>query len=213
MSYALASGAPTAAIWQSLFNLYVELGTVAGVVVIAWLMYYLVKYRARSSMTAKIEAKEETWKGAVATLAVTGTVLFIVQFQTFASFGLEVPPAQALTNGLRINVVGRQWSWTFVYPNGHSSGNLTVPAGQDVVLNVTSRDVTHSIFIPSLDVGIDATPGKNNMLWFNQPQTGTYIIRCRELCGIGHAGMFTKLVVLTPSDYQTWYAKLGATKA
>ena len=58
MSYALASAAPTAAIWQSLFNLYVELGTVAGVVVIAWLMYYLVKYRARSSMAAKVEAKD-----------------------------------------------------------------------------------------------------------------------------------------------------------
>src|SRR5713226_5559526 len=140
MLYALVSQAPTTAIWQSLFNLYVELGTVAGVVVIAWLMYYLVKYRARGSMTAKIDAKEETWKGAVATLAVTGTVLFIVEFQTFASFGLEVPPAQALTNGLHINVVGRQWSWTFTYPNGYSAGNLTVPAGQDVVLTVTSKD-------------------------------------------------------------------------
>src|SRR3989442_14236108 len=149
MLYALASAAPTAATWQSLLNLYVELGTVAGVVVIAWLMYYLVKYRARSSMAAKIEAKEETWKGAVATLAVTGTVLFIVQFQTFASFGLIVPPAQALSNGLRITVVGRQWLWNFSYPNGFSLiQNLTVPTDQYVVLNVTSRDVTHSIFIP-----------------------------------------------------------------
>jgi len=213
MLYGLASAAPTTATWQSLFNLYVELGTVAGVVVIAWLLYYLVKYRARSSMAAKVEAKEETWKGAVATLAVTGTVLFIVQFQTFASFGLIVPPPQALNSGLHINVVGRQWSWTFIYPNGYSSGNLTVPAGQDVVLNVTSRDVTHSIFIPSLAVGIDATPGRNNIIWFNQPQTGTFVIRCRELCGIGHAGMFTKLVVLTPSAYQSWYSKLGVAKA
>src|SRR5438445_13160419 len=145
MLYGLASAAPTTATWQSLFNLYVELGAVAGVVVMALLMYYLVKYRARSSMAAKVEAKEETWKGAVATLAVTGTVLFIVQFQTFASFGLEVPPAQALTNGLRINVVGRQWSWTFIYPNGHSSGNLTVPAGQDVVLTVTSKEDRKSV--------------------------------------------------------------------
>jgi len=124
-----------------------------------------------------------------------------------------VPPHQALTSGLHISVVGRQWSWTFIYPNGYSSGNLTVPAGQDVVLNVTSRDVTHSIFIPSLAVGIDATPGRNNVIWFNQPQTGTFVIRCRELCGIGHAGMFTKLVVLTPSAYQSWYSKLGVAKA
>jgi len=214
MLYALASAAPTAATWQSLLNLYVELGTVAGVVVIAWLMYYLVKYRARSSMAAKVEAKEETWKGAVATLAVTGTVLFVVQFQTFASFGLIVPPHQALTSGLRIAVVGRQWSWTFVYPNGYASvNNLTVPAGRDIVFNVTSRDVTHSIFIPSLAVGIDATAGRNNTMWFNQPQTGVYIIRCRELCGIGHAGMFAKLTVVDPAKFNAWYSKLGGAPA
>ncbi len=214
MLYALASEAPTAATWQSLFNLYVELGTVAGVVVIAWLLYYLVKYRARSSMAAKVEAKEETWKGAMATLAITGTLLIIVEVQTFASFGVVVPPPQALTSGLQIEVVGRQWSWTFVYPNGYSSvGNLTVPAGRDVVFSVTSRDVTHSIFIPSLDVGIDATPGKNNSMWFNQPQTGVFIIRCRELCGIGHVGMIAKLTVVDPSAYNAWYSKLGATQA
>ncbi len=213
MFYALASEAPTTAIWQSLFTLYVELGTAAGVVVIALLVYYLMKYRERPSMAARVEAKEETWKGAVATLAITGTILFIVEFQTFNSFGLVVPSPQAITNGLHISVVGRQWSWTFVYPNGHSQGNLTVPAGQDVVLTVTSIDVTHSIFIPSLAVGIDATPGKNNTFWFNQPQTGVYIIRCRELCGFGHAGMYTQLVVVTPAAYQAWYSKLGGAPA
>src|SRR5438445_10726940 len=196
MFYGLASEAPTAATWQSLFNLYVELGTVAGVVVIAWLLYYLVKYRARSSMAAKVEAKEETWKGAVATLAVTGTVSAIVQFQTVASFGLIVPPPQALASGLHIAVVGRQWSWTFVYPNGYASvNNLTVPAGRDIVFNVTSRDVTHSIFIPSLAVGIDATAGRHNTMGFHQPQTGVHTSRCGELCGLGHAGMLAKLPV------------------
>src|SRR5438876_10244876 len=164
-------------------------------------------------MAAKVAAKEETWKGAVATLAVTGTVLFIVQFQTFASFGLIVPPPQALTSGLHISVVGRQWSWTFIYPNGYSSGNLTVPAGQDVVLNVTSRDVTHSIFIPSLAVGIDATPGRYNTMWFNATQTGVYIIRCRELCGVGHFTMFAKLTVVDPAKYDAWYSRLGGAPA
>ncbi len=91
--------------------------------------------------------------------------------------------------------------------------NLTVPAGRDIVFNVTSRDVTHSIFIPSLAVGIDATAGRNNTMWFNQPQTGVYIIRCRELCGIGHAGMFAKLTVVDPAKFNAWYSTLGGAPA
>ncbi len=214
MFYAVSTVAPTAATWQSLFNLYTALGTAAGVVVIAWLMYYLLKYRERGSLTAKVEAKEETWRGAAATLAVTGTLLFIVAFQTFSSFGLIVPPPQAVSNGLHIRVVGHQWSWTFIYPNGAVvEANLTVPAGRDVVLNVTSRDVTHSIFIASLDVGIDATPGKYNIMWFNEPQAGVYTIRCRELCGVGHAFMIAKLTVVDPAAYNAWYSKLGGAQA
>jgi len=212
MLFALSAEAPTTAIWQSLFNLYTVLGTAAGAVVIAWLLYVLVKYRAGSSISAKVEAKEETWKGAVATLAITGTVLFIVAFQTFSSFALISPPPQALKNGLEIKVIGHQWSWTFVYPNGATvEANLTVPSGKDVVLNVTSRDVTHSIFIAALDAGIDAQPGKNNLMWFNEPQTGVYTIRCRELCGVGHVGMIAKLTVVPPEAFNAWYAKLGGT--
>jgi len=210
MFYAVLAEPPTAATWQSLFNLYTAFGTVAGVLVIAWLMFILLKYRDRSSLTAKVEAKEETWRGAAATLAVTGTVLVIVAFQTFSSFSLIVPPPQAVTNGVHIRVIGHQWSWTFVYPNGAVvEANLTVPAGRDVVLNVTSRDVTHSIFIASLDVGIDAQPGKYNIMWFNEPRAGVYTIRCRELCGVGHAFMIAKLTVVNPAAYNAWYSKLG----
>jgi cytochrome c oxidase subunit 2 len=199
---------PTQATWQSLYSWYLYLGTAAGVIVMGWLLYNVVRYRAKGdSLTPRREHKEETWKGALVTVAISGTLLFLVEFQTFSSVGLMVPPQTP--NALHIGVIGRQWSWTFVYPNGARRGNLTVPVNTVVILNITSVDVDHSFFIPAFSVGIDAIPGRTNTLWFTATQPGSYIIRCKELCGIGHAIMTAFVVALQQSNYQSFYSQLG----
>jgi cytochrome c oxidase subunit 2 len=63
---------------------------------------------------------------------------------------------------------------------------------------------------PALDVAKDAQPGIYTQLWFNATQTGVFPIQCRQLCGVGHALMLSKLVVVSASDYQKWYAALPA---
>src|SRR5438309_1559353 len=64
------------------------------------------------------------------------------------------PPQQT------IQVTGIQWAWSFKYPNGRtSSTRLTIPVGQVVRLQVTSRDVLHSFWVPRLVVQIYAKPG------------------------------------------------------
>jgi cytochrome c oxidase subunit 2 len=138
---------------------------------------------------------------------VTGGVLAFVEYQTFASVSLiTIPDAP---NALHINVVGRQFSWSFTYPNGYIDfSNFTVPAGQIIILNITSADVTHGFYIPALSVGKDAQPGITTQMWFNATQTGVYPIQCRQLCGAGHALMLSKLVVESPADYQKWYSAL-----
>ena len=202
---------PTVAIWTTLQNYYLFFGAAASVIVIGYMVYMIVKNRERPGRKAPAFHEEPgdwgNWKGIVLLLCVTGGVLAFVEYQTFASANLIAMPNDA--NALQVSVVGRQFSWSFTYPNGYTDfQNLTVPANQVVFLNITSADVTHGLYIPALDVAKDAQPGITTQLWFNATQTGTFPIQCRQLCGVGHALMLSKLVVVSPADYSKWYSAL-----
>ena len=203
---------PTVEIWDSLFNLYNVLGSIAAVLVISYLVFNILRNRRKVDLTKPIDHRGEegvNWKKVLFTITITSSVLFVVELQTFNSIPLIVPPQSV--DALHIGVVGQQWSWTFVYPNGvRVVGNLTVPAGKVVILNVTSTDVTHSFAITGLDVGIDANPGRYNTLWFSTSSgTSTYTIRCKELCGVGHAFMTAKVTVVDQAAFDKWYQSLG----
>lgn len=214
-SVPLAATPPTVAIYSALQSYYIFLGTAAGVIVGIYMVYNIIKNRERPGRQAPAFHHEEgdwgNWKGVVLLLCVTGSVLTFVEYQTFASANLVALPNDP---NMTIGVTGRQYSWSFTYPNGYTDyQNLTVPINQIIILNITSADVTHGFFVPALDVGKDAQPGIYNQLWFNATQPGTFTIECRQLCGPGHADMLSKLVVLPTDQYNTWYAKLPATAA
>lgn len=210
----LATAPPTVEIWSSLFNLYNTLGAIAGVLVISYLVYNVVRYRRRDGSLRAPEdrtGEKVNWKKVLFTLTITSSVLFVVELQTFNSVPLIVPPQAS--DALHIGVIGQQWSWTFVYPNGNRLvGNLTVPAGRVVILNITSTDVTHSFAITGLAVAKDANVGKYNSLWFMVPEANsTYVIRCKELCGVGHAFMTAKMTVVDQSTFDKWIQSEGST--
>jgi cytochrome c oxidase subunit II len=201
---------PTVQIFTTLQNYYLILGGAAAIIAIGYMVAMIVKNRERPgrAVPAFHEEKGEwgNWKGILMLLCVTGTVLTFVEYETFASANLVALPSDP---GVNVGVLGRQFSWSYVYPNGYTDfQNLTVPQNQIIILNITSADVTHGFFIPALDVGKDAQPGIYNQVWFNATQTGVYTIQCRQLCGVGHALMISKLVVLPDQQYQTWYSKL-----
>ena len=53
----------------------------------------------------------------------------------------------------RIEAIGRQWTWTFRYPDHGATetrGVLHMPAGAPVDILVSSRDVIHAFWIPRL---------------------------------------------------------------
>lgn len=121
---------------------------------------------------------------------------WVVGFRQFVQ--LESPP----TDALPIQVVGKQWMWSFAYPNGRSSkGVLYVPAARPVRLLMTSRDVIHSFYVPEFRVKKDVIPGRTTELWFEAKEPGTYGVLCAEYCGEGHSTMRASVVALTEPDY------------
>jgi cytochrome c oxidase subunit II len=110
---------------------------------------------------------------------------------------------------LNIQVIGQQWEWTFRYPSygGFETRQLALPVNQLVEFHVTSLDVTHSFWAYRLGVKADAVPGVDNIAFVTARKTGSFTIRCAELCGLWHGHMYRTGHVMTRSDFNAWVAQ------
>lgn len=106
---------------------------------------------------------------------------------------------------LVVNVTGMQFAWLFNYPGSDvSAGELHVPVGTDVQLNLSATDVIHSFWVPQFRLKQDAIPGIPTELRFVATRPGTYPVVCAELCGGYHGSMRTQVIVETPQEFESW---------
>ena len=106
---------------------------------------------------------------------------------------------------LTINVSGMQYAWLFTYPdNDVTTGELHLPIGKTVEINMTASDVIHAFWIPEFRVKQDAIPGRQTNLRFTPRKAGDYQLICAELCGPYHGVMKSQVVVETQAAFDSW---------
>ncbi len=107
---------------------------------------------------------------------------------------------------LAVEVVGHQWWWEFRYPElgVATAGNLVIPVGRLVNLDVTSVDVIHSFWVPELSGKTDAIRGVINQSWLKADRAGEYFGQCAELCGVSHANMRLVVTAVSPAEFAAW---------
>ncbi|KGF72360.1 cytochrome C oxidase subunit II [Neosynechococcus sphagnicola sy1] len=119
-----------------------------------------------------------------------------------------VPRKTTLTDApqpLMVNVTGLQFAWIFNYPDsGVVSGELHVPVGRLVQLNLSASDVIHAFWVPQFRLKQDVIPGRETQLRFTPTRLGGYPVICAELCGSYHGGMKTQVLVETPDGFNDW---------
>lgn len=108
----------------------------------------------------------------------------------------------------QIDVVARQWEWSFIYRNGageslRSSNTLHIQAGRPVQLNITSADVIHGFWVPRLAGKIDAIPGHVTVLQLKADAPGLYRGLCAEFCGAAHMEMQFAVRAHTAEEFNT----------
>jgi cytochrome c oxidase subunit II len=174
------------------------------------LVVFIIRYRSRGR-GREVEGAQVHGHMRLELLWTAVPVLILVAIAAFTFYKLpgikNVPKATAAGNQLEVKVLGRQFYWEFLYPNGAVAvDTLRAPRGRVVKLDVTSPrfDVIHSWWIPALGGKIDAIPGNTNHTWFNADTAGTYHGRCAEFCGLLHAAMAAKVQVLPPAEYHQW---------
>jgi len=119
---------------------------------------------------------------------------------------------------MTIQAVGQQWVWNFQYPSESKyalsdgktylsqQAELHIPAGQKIKIELSSKDVIHSFYVPKLGGQKDAVPGRATEMWIQADRPGTYAGQCIEFCGTGHADMLITVVAQNPADYDAWLA-------
>lgn len=81
---------------------------------------------------------------------------------------------------------------------------LVIPAGEQVDLVITSRDVIHSFWIPRLNGKRDAVPGRLHTWSLEADEPGKFVGWCTEFCGLSHARMRMSAIALEPEDFNSW---------
>jgi cytochrome c oxidase subunit 2 len=118
--------------------------------------------------------------------------------------------AVAPGDAMEINVIGRQWSWQFQYPDGSVTNNeLHVPINKAVKLTMTSDDVLHDLFFPEMRVKHDVVPGRYTQIWFTPNVAGKFTLTCAEYCGKDHSNMKGTLVVESEEEFLKFVATGG----
>ena len=119
-----------------------------------------------------------------------------------------ISPTGAGAAAVQVDVSAMQFAFIFRYPeSGIISGELHVPVGQAVALNMEAKDVIHAFWVPQFRLKQDVIPGQPTLLSFTATKAGRYPIICAELCGPYHGGMRSTVVVEDPDDYSAWVSK------
>lgn len=72
---------------------------------------------------------------------------------------------------------------------------VRVPAHRPVRFRLTSSDVVHGFQIVGTNGNTMVVPGYVSQFTTTFDQPGEYLLVCNEYCGLGHHGMYGKLIV------------------
>src|SRR5690606_12848505 len=134
---------------------------------------------------------------------------------------------------MTIKVIGRQWYWTYEYPDHGNfafdsnmipedqiqpgqlrllevDNRIVLPVDTNVRILVTASDVLHSFAVPAFGIKKDAVPGRINETWVRVDREGVYYGQCSELCGVNHAYMPIAVEVVSKERFAEWVEKAQA---
>lgn len=202
--------------------------TLLVLVLLAWC---IVRFRASAnpvpSRTSHNTLIEVIWTVVPALLLV---VIFV------PSLNLIYEQSNYTHRYMTVKVTGHQWYWEYDYPaakgvdftsypipdNQIKPGQiarlsadhpLVLPANEKIVFKITSADVLHSFFIPSLGVQRYAIPGQYWHQWTKIDAPGIYYGECNQICGMNHDNMPIEIVALPLKQFKAWLAEAKADAA
>lgn len=145
------------------------------------------------------------WAGTVATV-------LVISLLTVASHLTTRQISRAGGDPVIIQVRGYQWWWQVTYPGRDgavavvTANEIHMPVGRPVRLELSSADVIHSFWVPSLTGKQDMIPGRDNTLTVTAERPAVLRGQCAEFCGLQHAHMALVMVAEPAAEFDAWLA-------
>jgi len=208
----------TTGFWvDRLFFIALSLTGAAFLLVAGILVWCLLRYRERPGHQASYTHGDSP----LARWLTIGFAVFIffaidlnLAFHDHKAWGRTWGSPPDPKEALRIQIMPEQFAWNIRYagPDGvfrtaddvTTLNQLYVPVHRPVIVQLSSKDVIHSFFLPNLRIKMDAVPGLVTSLYFQATKPGTYDIACAEHCGFGHYRMRGLLTVEPEEEFETW---------
>jgi cytochrome c oxidase subunit 2 len=111
-----------------------------------------------------------------------------------------------------VAVLGEQWWWRITYSGPArslfaSANEIRIPVGRDVIFTLSSADVIHSFWVPSLGGKVDMIPGRQTRLRVHATRPGIFRGPCAEYCGGPHALMVLQVTAMPAGDFDAWLTR------
>jgi len=203
--YALAPAGPQAARLAHVFWVFFAVALVVYLVVVALLLLGVLRPGA-AAVDEPARLRLVAVGGVLTAFTLIGLLVVSVRG------GHELNPMRGAKDVLTVQVIGRQWWWELHYPGTApdqevvTANELHVPVGRPVLLQLVSRDVIHSFWVPELHGKRDLIPGHDSTTYIQADRPGVFRGQCAEFCGTQHAQMGF-LVIAEPEDsFQRWLA-------
>ncbi|QLG13087.1 cytochrome c oxidase subunit II (plasmid) [Deinococcus sp. D7000] len=210
----LQPASPLAAPITTLTYVTLGLGLAIFALVTGLTFYFVWRYRHRGAEGEPPQifgnARDE-----VVWMLMAGGILVFLFILTWITMN-RIDPQAGQDGTPDVIVTGHQWFWEASYPRAtnpaglgvvSTAGEIHIPTGKKLLLQVGSADVIHDFWAPQLARKMDAIPGQGNRLWIQADKPGTYLGACSEFCGAQHAWMRFKVIAQTPQDFQAWLAR------
>jgi cytochrome c oxidase subunit 2 len=179
------------------------------VAVAVWLLVTLLALHAIRANRSQWSERAGLWLIVGGGVAVPVVVLSALMFVAMPELSRQLTAAPAGT--LRVYVSGEQWWWRIRYEQPGAqpielANELRLPVGQPIEVVLTSVDVIHSFWVPSLAGKVDMIPGRVTRLLLEPQRAGSYRGVCAEYCGASHARMGFVVDVMEPAAFEQWLA-------
>ena len=96
-------------------------------------------------------------------------------------------------DGVTVRLIAQQYSFV-----PHC---VKVPAGTPVKFRLTSADVIHGFILGTTNVNTMVVPGFVSEVRTSFAKPGYYRMPCHEFCGLGHQGMWARVVVVLREQF------------
>jgi cytochrome c oxidase subunit II len=188
-------------------------GSWLGVLLVAGLLFAAWMRRGRRGIgrdTAGLKPGERVSGAIVVVLGVAVPLAVISSLFVISDiFVIRTTQAPAATRtSLTVQVIGHQWYWEVRYPGAGvvTANEVHIPVHTQVLLEATTADVIHSVWVPRLNRKIDTIPGQQNRIVLEADAVGSYRGQCAEFCGLQHAHMSMIVFAQPRTAFRRWLA-------